>query len=351
MLFKALEAFSKEYEIYVLCRTVQTYQFYQERFLSSQPYVNVISVPDNISNNEYQFGLVEAEINKIGKIDKAFWFWPGMKIACPESRLKEAYDNLVSGKWLNQKIQIADDVDGSVVQQAEMLYSVIKQNPSFVYRVGDYTEPHIHELTGYPMKLLSYYPNSKLGHQKIHDAEWFHFSDKIEHTEKKYDFIFGYTVEIPERAYLSDFCFEHIVQNDKVKLFVKDKHFSKYAPINTQLASDKYFDLLRYSKFSLIAPSTDFTELSLNRVYEDLVRGCVPIFMRTVQYWMAFPEEICHFIKENLVYDEDKFKTLNEFIETLDYEKLYQQFMNFDLIKSYQDRDLLQNMLLKEIEK
>jgi hypothetical protein len=34
---------------------------------------------------------------------------------------------------------------------------------------------------------------------------------------------------------------------------------------------------------------------------------------------MAFDDEINHFIKENLVYDEDKFSTINKFISTLDY--------------------------------
>lgn len=361
MLFKALEAFSREYNVFVLCRNRETYEFYQQRFLPTQPEINLIPVPDNLKlkdsdlpfdQNLYEFGLMEDTIDKAveGRIDKVFWFWPGMKIVTPESRIKEVYDGLSDGRFQHRTIAVNDVIDGSVVQQAEMLYSVIKYKPRFIYRVGDYTEPHIEKLINYPMKLVSYYPNTKLGHQKIHDAEWFHFSDFPVPAEKIYDFIFGYTVEIPERAYLSDFCFEHIKQNDKVKLYVKDKHFSKHSPINTQLKSDEYFDKLRYAKFSLIAPSTDFTELSLNRVYEDLVRRCVPIFMRTVQYWMAFDDEINHFIKENLVYNEDIYPTLNEFIETLDYEKLLSQFFEFDQIKKLQDRGWLYNMLIAEIE-
>ena len=356
MLFKILEAFEKEYNIFVLCRTKQTYEFYQQRFIPTQPNINLINIPDNIkidkNNKLYITGLISDEIEKStnGKIDKVFWFWPGMKSVTPEERIKFIYDSFINHTInYGDKIEIKDEIDGSVVQQAEMLYTIIKHKPSFIYRVGDYTEPHLEKLINYPMKLVSYYPNKKLKHVKIHDAEWFHFSNVFEPVEKKYDFIFGYTVEIPERAYLSEFCFKHIKQNDKVKLFVKDKYFSKYSPINTQLASDKYFDLLRYSKFSLIAPSTDFTELSLNRVYEDLFRGCIPIFMRTVQYWMAFDNEINHFIKENLVYNEDIYPTLNEFIDTLNYNKLYQEFMSFSQIKLLQNKDKLYKLLISEI--
>jgi hypothetical protein len=45
-----------------------------------------------------------------------------------------------------------------------MLYSVTKHKPSFIYRVGDYTEPHIEKAVNYPMKLMSFYPNKKYKH-------------------------------------------------------------------------------------------------------------------------------------------------------------------------------------------
>jgi len=303
-----------------------------------------------MTDTTYVFGKVEDVISKeVGAVDKVFWFWPGMSIVTPEERIKEAYDKLVSGEWSRKSISIKDKIDGAVVQQAEMLYSVIKSSPKFIYRVGDYTEPHIERVISYPMKLVSYYPNEKLGHTKIHDTEWLHFSNKIPEAPKDYDFIFGYTVEIPERAYLSDFCFEHVKQNDKAKLFVKDKHFSKHAPINTQLKSDEYFDMLRYAKFSLIAPSTDPAEVSLNRVYEDISRRCLPIFMKSVQYWKAFDDEVNDLIRDNLVYDEDKFPFLNDFIATLDHEKLVNRFLSCKMVKKLYEREALKQMILKEI--
>lgn len=352
MLFKTLEAFSKKYNIFVLCRNKQTYQFYSEHYLQSQPYIKLVDVPVNVIGNSYQLGMVESEIDRAvdGKIDKVFWFFPGLKSVVPEERLREIYSGLCNGTLTGTTIKVKSQNDADVVQQAEMLYSVVKHKPSFIYRVGDYTEPHIENIVSYPMKLLSFYPSRKYHHQKIHDTEWFHFSEPLAQKEKLYDFVFGYTVEIPERAYLSDFCMKHVNQNEKVKLFVKDKHYSKYAPIDTQLPTDEYFKLIEQSKFSLIAPSTDATELSLNRVYEDISRRCLPIFMRSVQYWMAFDEELCHFIKENLVYDEDKFPTINAFISTLDYDKLLAQLFEFSQIKTLMNRELLLETLLKEIE-
>lgn len=352
MLFKTLEAFSQKYNIFVLCRNKQTYSFYSEHYLPIYSFASLVDVPDNLSGNVYQLGLVEKEIDKAtnGKIDKVFWFFPGLKSVVPEERIAEIYSGLCDGTLTDASVIVKSQNDADVVQQAEMLYSVTKHKPSFIYRVGDYTEPHIEKVINCPMKLLSFYPNKKYNHQKIHDTEWFHFSEQLQPKEKCYDFVFGYTVEIPERAYLSDFCMKHVDQNDKVKLFVKDKHYSKYSPIDTQLPTDQYFKLIEQSKFSLIAPSTDATELSLNRVYEDISRRCLPIFMRSVQYWMAFDDEINHFIKENLVYDEDKFSTINKFISTLDYSSLLNQLLSFKQIKSLMDKDMLLKTLLKEIE-
>ena len=349
MLFRLLEVLKQEHDVFVLCRSQECYDFYQQRFASQYPDIHVLPVPKNHDRTKYTFGVLEDMLDyEVGKVDKALWFWPGMKIATPEALLKDVYDGLCQGKYNEKTVDFEKEADIPVVQQAEMLYSVIKHSPKFIYRVGDYTEPHIHEITNYPMKLLSYYPNKELGHTKIHDSELLHFIDPIPEAEKLYDFVFGYTVEIPERAYLSDFCFGHIHQNDKFKLFVKDKHFSKWAPINTQLSSDEYFDKLRYAKFSLIAPSTDPTELSLNRVYEDMTRRCVPIFMKNVQYWKGFDAEVNEFIKQNLVYDEEKFPVFNDFIATLDYEKLIERLLSFDMFKKFRDKSWLYAKILEE---
>lgn len=352
MLFKLLQCLEAEYNIYVLCRSRECYDYYMDVFHKQHPNMKIIEPVLNQIDTTYKFGMLEEQINNVveGKIDKALWFWPGMSSVTPEELIKDVYDKLCVGTYrTGDVIQLEKEMDGPVVQQAEMLYSVIKHNPHFVYRVGDYTEPHIERIINYPMTLLSYYPNEELGHTKIHDSELLHFSEPIEEAEKKYDFIFGYTVEIPERAYLSDFCFEHIKQNDKVKLFVKDKHFSKYAPINTQLRSDEYFDLLRYAKFSLIAPSTDPAEVSVNRVYEDIARRCVPIFMKDVQYWKAFDDELNAFIRDNLVYDEDKYPYLNDFIDTLDHQKLVEGFLNCKMIKQFMTPGWLHDKVLEEV--
>lgn len=236
MLFKLLQCLEAEYNIYVLCRSRECYDYYNEVFKPIHPNMTIIEPVLNQIDCIYRVGLIDERINATvnGKIDKVLWFWPGMSSVTPEELIGDVYNKLVSEEYVSDMlIELEKESDGVVVQQAEMLYSVIKHKPHFVYRVGDYTEPHIERVIDYPMTLLSYYPNESMTHSKIHDSELLHFSEPIEDAEKIYDFIFGYTVEIPERAYLSEFCFEHIKQNDKVKLFVKDKHFSKYAPINT----------------------------------------------------------------------------------------------------------------------
>lgn len=354
MFFDVLDVLAKKFNIYVLSRSKDTYDYYKNELAKRcKNKITLIRAAENSVGENYQFGLIKDEIDKSidGKIDSAFWFSSGLINVTPEDVIKDVYDRLSNGEIRHGMTKAYRRGLHPVVQEAEMLYEVLKHKPKFNYRVVDYTEPHIEKITGYPMKLLCFYDDKSRGHHKIHDGEHMHFcSNKIKHAEKIYDFVFGYTVEIPERAYLSDFCMTKVVQNDKFKLFVKDKYYSKYSPIDTQLPSEEYFDKLRYAKFSLIAPSTDPNEVSLYRIYEDISRRCIPIFMKTVKYWKVFDYELCAFIRDNLVFDEHKYKTINDFIGTLDYDKLIDELMNCKMIKSFYDKDLIEQKLLDEVE-
>lgn len=354
-LFRLIDAFKIEYNVHVVSRSLECYEFYQKRFKSLYPDVNFVSVPNNVSENIYTVGLLEDVIDReVGRVDYAFWFSAGLVSVTPEKMMKYAYTDIKNGFFKDpengSKILLQNNQDGPVIYEAELLHSVLKHNPVFNYRVVDYTEPHIHEITGYPMKLLSFYPNKDLGHIKFHDTEMLHFTQT--HTgshDKTTEFIFGYTVEIPERAYLSDFCFEHIKTNDQFKLYVKDKYFSKYSPINTALSTDEYFEALKHTKFTFNAPSTDPNEVSMYRIYEALARRCIPIFMKTVQYKKAFDDEVNSIIEQYLIYDEDKYPVFNDFVATLDYDMLIEKLLNCRMFVECMDSEKMTKLVLEEI--
>ena len=161
-LFRLIEAFKKEYNVYVISRSLECYEFYMRRFKNEHPEINFVSVPNNISDNIYSIGILEQIIdNEIGHIDSAFWFSSGMSSVTSEKLMKNIYDDLKTKKLNhNSKIVIQNQVDSPVLYEAELLYSILKYNPVFNYRVVDYTEVPIHKITGYPMKLLCFYPNN-----------------------------------------------------------------------------------------------------------------------------------------------------------------------------------------------
>ena len=353
-LFHLINVFKQKYNVFVVSRSQECFDFYQQRFAPLHPEVNFIPVPKNVDEEDwYTMGLLDDEIEKSthGKIDKVFVFSAGMSAVTPENLIHFYYNMMKSNSLVHgNTIQLKKEIEQPTFYEAEFLYSTLKHNPKFYHRVVDYTEPHIDKATGYPTKLLSYYATPELNHNKFHDSELFFVSDIKEPVEKTLDFLFAFSVEIPERAYMTEFAKEHIEENEKFKLCIKDKYYSKYAPIDTTMQSDKYYDLLRYAKFSLVAPSTNPTELSLYRVYDDLAARCIPLFMKNVQYWKGFEDDVNEFIKNNLIYDEEKWPKLNDFIATLDYEKLYSDLMNIPSMKRNFDKEWIYNKILEEID-
>ena len=70
--------------------------------------------------------------------------------------------------------------------------------------------------------------------------------------------------------------------------------------------------------------------------------------MKSVQYWKGFDAEVNEFIKQNLVYDEEKFPVFNDFIATLDYEKLIERLLSFDMFKKFRDKSWMYAKILGE---
>lgn len=352
-LFHLINVFKQEYNVFVACRSHECYDFYQQRFAHLHPDVKIIDAPDNIdSNGKYVVGLLDEKINKAvgGHVDKVFIFSAGMSAVTPEKLIADSYRKLSTGEIKSgDKLDLKKDIEQPTFYETELLWSLFKHNPKFYHRMVDYTEPYLNRATGYPAKMLSYYATPSLGHNKFHDSELFFVSDMKEPVEKTLDFLFAFSVEIPERAYMTEFAKSHIEENEKFRLCIKDKYYSKYAPIDTTMQSDKYYDLLRYAKFSLVAPSTNPTELSLYRVYDDLAARCIPLFMKNVQYWKGFEDDVNTFIKQNLIYDEEKWPKLNDFIASLDYEKLYSELMSIPSMKRNFDREWIYGKILEEI--
>lgn len=96
----------------------------------------------------------------------------------------------------------------------------------------------------------------------------------------------------------------------------------------------EYYEEQARAKFTLAPPATVITEISTERIYDAIVRDCFPIFMKITDYRKVFKEDFCKFIDKWLVYDEEKYATVNDFIKTLDYSKI---LADFKKVKSIQD--------------
>lgn len=354
-MFNIINVLKTKFDVYVVARSRECYEWYLERFGCKHDDITFIEIPKNLNSSIYTCGLLDNIINNtINHIDRVFIFSAGMEIVTPFNKLQYVYNNFKNNIYTyNEKIDLAKEhIDAAIYHEAEFLWSIIKHSPKIYNRVVDYTEVDIEKCTGYPMKKFFYYTTPELekeGFHKIHDSELFFLEGYNDTYEKTLDFMYGWTVEIPERAYLSDFCFSHITQTDKVKLFCKDKYFSKYAPITTQLDSDEYYKVVASAKFSFIAPSTTPQNVPVFRIYEDLSMKTIPIFMKTVQYYKAFEKDLCEFISKNLIYDEDIEPDFNKFLYSLNYNELWDGLMSCKSLKQCLNKNYIYSKILEEL--
>lgn len=182
--------------------------------------------------------------------------------------------------------------------------------------------------------MLGFYDESdKGGYKHSYNVEYDKFTQHIEKLPKTLDFTFGYLLNVDKRKYLGEFVQDHIVENDKVKIHCQDK-FWRGGKRDDLIPVSEYYEEQARAKFTLAPPATVITEISTERIYDAIVRDCFPIFMKITDYRKVFKEDFCKFIDKWLVYDEDKFATVNDFIKTLDYDKI---LTDFKKVKSIQE--------------
>ena len=157
--------------------------------------------------------------------------------------------------------------------------------------------------------------------------EYFCFKDyNVNFNIKKYDFVFGYTASIEtNRKYLSDFISNNVYENDKVLIFAKDKFIKR----NTIIKQKEYFDKIKMSKFSLVAPSNDKDSFSFSRMLECISNGCIPLIL-----------EGCNIeiIKEKV----------NDKINLINYDKTIKEILNLKLVKEFSNQELSKKKILKQ---
>ena len=217
-------------------------------------------------------------------------------------------------------------------------------------KVTDYNEPDMAKVYPGRATMLGLYEDPSNGYKKFHDIEYCTFKDGFKDGTKNFDFVFGYTVTFAARKYLSEFIRDNVEEDDKVKLFLKDMYWKPEKRDNL-IPNDEYKKMLSQSKFTLIAPSTVVTEFSLERFNEAVSRKCIPIFMEQVKYDVPFGSDkaFCKFISEKLTYRQAVGATLNKFVQSIDYSALLEELLSFDYIKSLQNVNGLEKLMMQEI--
>ena len=160
-------------------------------------------------------------------------------------------------------------------------------------------------------------------------------------------FVFGYVASNQNRKYLSDFV-QRQMNGDGFELFFRDKFAQEK---DNLLSQSEYYDELKKAKFSFIAPSNDVESFSLIRLFECLAFDVVPIVWQKCETKEAKRqyEDLFGFIEDNgLVFDENKGKSLSEFIEELDYFELIEGLKNTKSVRRLIDgsfEDVLEERL------
>ena len=77
------------------------------------------------------------------------------------------------------------------------------------------------------------------------------------------------------------------------------------------------------------------SEVSVIRVNESIKRNCIPLFKDDNHIEKVYSPETCKFIRDNLTYDEKKWKTVNDFVKSLAprYEELLKKVYDLDFVK------------------
>lgn len=201
------------------------------------------------------------------------------------------------------------------------------------------------KLVGRPVQVLGLYEDPNFKHNDVvlpikysPDIDYYKFvveQPKLP-TKKSRLFTFGYSIGSYRPQSWEDWCYTHIVDCAKDKFYVYRKHAkSSSKPINNLIPVKEYYNRIAQSKFTFIIPSTLITEVSVIRVNESIKRKCIPLFKDDNNIDKVYSKETCEFIRNNLMYDEHKYSTVNEFVKVLEphYDELIEQIYNLDFVK------------------
>jgi len=214
-----------------------------------------------------------------------------------------------------------------------------------IYRLFDYWEAIDYtKLCGRPVTLLGLYedPNFKNGDVKVPikycpDIDYYKYvleQPKLP-SKKTRLFTFGYNIGSYRPASWNDWCFDKIKDCAKDKMYVYRKHVKGSKIVNNLIPAKEYYSRIAQSMFTFVIPSTLISEVSIIRVNESIKRNCIPLFKDDNNIEKVYSPETCKFIRENLTYDEKKWKTVNDFVKSLAprYEELLKKVYDLDFVK------------------
>jgi hypothetical protein len=98
--------------------------------------------------------------------------------------------------------------------------------------------------------------------------------------EKNIDFIFGYSISVKSRLYLAEASEKIKSQFNNSKVFIKNR----FEKINTLVSRDLYFEYLKRSRFTMIAPAYNKDTFSCFRFLEAIHFDCLPLVLSECSY-------------------------------------------------------------------
>ena len=192
-------------------------------------------------------------------------------------------------------------------------------------------------LNGREILYLNAYYDKIKNHKALSIFEYFCFKDyNVNFNIKKYDFVFGYTASMEtNRKYLSDFISNNVNENDKVLIFAKDKFIKRNNLINQK----EYFDKIKMSKFSLVAPSNDKDSFSFSRMLECISNRCIPLILEGCNIEIIKDNyiDLYEYIKNNLIIKLNE--SVNNKINLINYDKTINEILNLKSVKEFDNQD------------
>ena len=326
-LFKMLKIVSKKYDVVLIAKNKKQMKYFKENLVDLPTVKHVLFDATTYYENDkkdfyYDCNALRKQLrDKLPSCD-VFYLFSSIGMI-PTKMVTKTYEDLCN----KDRIKVTFHSNVGYMFSVDLARSIQEEyKPRMFSQINDYNEPNIDKMfNGYPVTMLGFYDESdKGGYAHSYNVEYDKFTQKLDRLDKTLDFTFGYLIMVNSRKYLSDFVQKFIVEDDKVKIHCQDK-FWNGGKRDDLIPVEEYYYEQQIAKYTLAPPATVIDEVSTERIYDALVRDCLPIFMKQTNYKKVFKKDFCDFIESNLVFDETKFKTVNDFIASLDYDKLIKQ--------------------------